>query len=91
MLQSMFENLYPEYEGKNLDFSSVKGKYITKWTSIYGEAPDEEDSNWLDQIGKPLTEASQAYMKNAYDTGNTFFNRKVASSLNRALGGVVIR
>jgi hypothetical protein len=30
-------------------------------------------------------------MTNAYETGNAFFNRKVASSLQKALGGVVIR
>jgi len=91
MLQAMFEDLYPEYAGKNLDFSSVKGKYITPWTNAFGEAPDEENTVWLEQIGKPVTEASKAYMTNAYETGNAFFNRKVASSLQKALGGVVIR
>ena len=91
MLQAMFEDLYPEYAGKNLDFASVKGKYITPWRNAFGEAPDEENTVWLEQIGKPVTEASKAYMTNAYETGNAFFNRKVASSLQKALGGVVIR
>jgi len=91
MLQAMFEDFYPEYAGKNLDFASVKGKYITPWRNAFGEAPDEENTVWLEQIGKPVTEASKAYMTNAYETGNAFFNRKVASSLQKALGGVVIR
>ena len=91
MLQAMFEDLYPEYAGKNLDFASVKGKYITPWRNAFGEAPDEENTVWLEQIGKPVTEASKAYMTNAYETGNAFFNRNLASSLQKALGGVVIR
>ena len=91
MLQDMFENYYPEYAGKNLDFSSVKGRYITPWVKAFGENPDEENTVWLDQIGKPVTEASKAYMTNAYETGNAFFNRNLASSLQKALGGVVIR
>lgn len=91
MLQGMFENYYPEYAGKNLDFSSVKGRYITPWVKAFGENPDEENTVWLEQIGKPVTEASKAYMTNAYETGNPFFNRNLASSLERALGGVVIR
>ena len=91
MLQDMFENYYPEYAGKNLDFSSVKGRYITPWVKAFGENPDETNTVWLDQIGKPITEASKAYMTNAYETGNAFFNRNLASSLQKALGGVVIR
>ena len=91
MLQAMFEDLYPEYAGKNLDFASVKGKYITPWRNAFGEAPDEENTVWFEQIGKPVTEASKAYMTNAYETGNAFFNRNLASSLQKALGGVVIR
>tara|TARA_R100000742_G_C4276884_1_gene98279 strand:+ start:360 stop:1712 length:1353 start_codon:yes stop_codon:yes gene_type:complete len=91
MLQAMFEEYYPEYAGKNLDYASVKGKYLNKWQGIFGEAPDEEDSNWSDQIGKPVAEASKAYMTHAYNTGNPFFNRSIATSINQSLGGVVIR
>ena len=90
-LQGMFENLYPEFAGQNLDFASVKGKYITPYKNAFGEAPDETDPVWLEQIGKSVSEASKAYMTNAYDTGNPFFNRKIANSLQKALGGVVIR
>jgi len=91
MLKDMFAEYYPEYEGKNLDFASIKAKYVTPWTKAFGEAPDEEDAVWLEQIGKSVTDASKAYMQHAYDTGNEFFNRRLATSLQKSLGGVVIR
>jgi len=91
MLKDMFAEYYPEYEGKNLDFASIKSKYVTPWTKAFGETPDEEDPVWLEQIGKSVTDASKAYMQHAYDTGNEFFNRRLATSLQKSLGGVVIR
>ena len=91
MLQGMFEEYYPQYAGKNLDFASIKGKYATKWSAAFNETPDETNDVFLDGMNLTASEASKKYMEHAYKTGNEFFMRKIATNLQQSLGGPVIR
>lgn len=90
-LQSMFDELYPQYAGKNLDFDSIKGKYDTKWLAAFNEKPDETNSTYLDGFNMSASDASKMYMEHAYKTGNEYFMRKLATNIQQSLGGPVIR
>jgi len=93
ILQGLFDSdpFFEKYAGKNLNYGQIVGPYKQLYTSIFGDSPDEEDTYFLETVGLDFQDAGKSMRKKAYETGNEYFGRTVASSMNRSLGGNVIR
>jgi len=92
-LQQIFDSdpYFERFSGKGLNYGQVVGPYKQLYTSIYGESADETDPMFFEFVGMSFQDAAKAMRKNAYESGNQFFGRRVAQSMNQSLGGNVIR
>lgn len=92
-LQSLFDSdpYFERFANKGLNYGQVVGPYKQLYTSIFGDSPDETDTYFLETLGLGFQDAGKSMRKKAYETGNEYFGRTVASSMNRGLGGNVIR
>jgi len=61
------------------------------YTSIFGDAPDENDTFIYEVLGMGFQEAGKFMRQKAYEVGNEYFGRTVATAMNQGLGGNVIR
>jgi hypothetical protein len=91
--QKLFDNdiRFERFADKGLNYSLVAGQYKQSYQQIFGEAPDENTTQWLDSLGLSYTDAKKSYRNQAYLEGNEKFMRDVATTLQTALGGPVIR
>ena len=91
--QRLFDNdtRFERFANKGLNYSLISGQYKQNYENIYGEAPDETSSVFLDSLGLSYTDAKKAYRNDAYLKGNKKFMRDVATNLQASLGGPVIR
>ena len=93
VLQKIFDSdpYFERFAGKGLNYAQVAGPYRQLYTSIFGDAPDETDTYFYETLGLGFQDAGKSMRKKAYETGNQYFGRTVASQLNNSLGGNVIR
>jgi|TARA_B100000287_G_scaffold423484_1_gene466807 hypothetical protein len=91
--QNLFDNdiRFERFANKGLNYSLVTGPYRQSYEQIFGESVDETSTQWLDSLGLSYTEAKKAYRNQAYSEGNDKFMRDIATTLQGALGGPVIR
>ena len=91
--QNLFDNdiRFERFANKGLNYSLVTGPYRQSYEQIFGESVDETSTQWLDSLGLSYTEAKKAYRNQAYSLGNDKFMRDIATTLQGALGGPVIR
>lgn len=91
--QNIFDSnpYFSRFAGKGLNYTKVAAPYIKLYTSVFGEAPDEESDFFLGSFQNDYNTAAIDYRQNAYDTGNKFFGYNVASLMNKSLGGPVVR
>ena len=92
-LQNIFDSdpYFERFAGKGLNYGQVVGPYKQLYTSIFGDAPDETDTFLYEMVGLGFQDAGKAMRKKAFDTGNQYFGRTVATAMNQGLGGNVIR
>ena len=93
-LQNIFDNhpIYGDkYGGKGLNFASIIQPYVGLYQSVFGEAPDMMDIEFAEAPSMTYQEAGKAFRTKAYNENNQFYANNVAASLNKALGGPVIR
>ena len=93
-LQNIFDNhpIYGEkYGGKGLNFASIIQPYVSLYQSTFGETPDMMDIEFAEAPSMTYQEAGKAFRTKAFNENNMFYANNVAASLNKALGGPVIR
>jgi len=91
--QNLFDSdiRFERFANKGLNYSLVTGPYRQSYEQIFGESVDETSTQWLDSLGLSYTEAKKSYRNQAYSQGNDKFMRDIATTLQGALGGPVIR
>ena len=93
-LQNIFDNhpIYGEkYGGKGLNFNTIIQPYVGLYKNIFGEAPDMMDLEFAEAPSMTYQEAGKSFRTKAYNENNQFYATNVAASLNKSLGGQVIR
>jgi len=92
-LQTIFDSdpYFERFAGKGLNYGQVVGPYKQLYTSIFGDAPDENDTFIYEVLGMGFQEAGKFMRQKAYEVGNEYFGRTVATAMNQGLGGNVIR
>ena len=93
-LQKIFDNhpIYGEkYGEKGLNHAAIIQPYVSLYTSVFGEPPDMMDSEFAEAPMMTYQEAGKAFRTKADQENNEFYATNVATTLNKALGGPVIR
>ena len=74
-----------------MNHAAIIQPYVSLYTSVFGEPPDMMDIEFAEAPMMTYQEAGKAFRTKADQENNEFYATNVATTLNKALGGPVIR